>query len=118
MRQLVLSHVIAPRLCHVDIPVCCLHQDHGIGLFEAKLVPSRIQFSNVGTKPEPGPHFMRSSSVAMGHAHMRQLPQESCDNLTSIAPLSCCNHFPREQAANALNLLRSLNQILKVACCL
>ena len=84
----VLSHRITPRLRHVGIPICYLHHEHGNGLFEATSIPYRIQFANTCTKPESGPRLMRSSSIAMGHSHIRQLPQEPYDQLTSIAPLS------------------------------
>ena len=59
-------------------------------------MPSRIQFSNMDTKPESGPHLMRSSSIAMGNVHMRNLPQDQCDTLVSIASIICYNTFCRE----------------------
>ena len=92
----VLSRRITPRLRHVDIPICYLHHKHGNGLHEAKSVPSRINFSNVGIKPESGPHLMRSSFLSKVHVHVRQLPQEQYDILTSLAPLSCYNHIHRD----------------------
>ena len=87
---------ITPRLRHVDIPICFLHHEHENGFFEAKQVPSRIQFANMGTKPETGPQLMRNSSLAMGHVHIQHLPQEQFDALTSIAPISCYQHFRRK----------------------
>ena len=66
----VLSHRITPRLRHVHIHVCYLHHEYGNGLFEAKSVPSRIQFANMGTELESSPRLMRSSSIAMGHVLM------------------------------------------------
>ena len=80
----------------MDIPICYLRHEHGNGLFEDTSVPSRIQFANMGTKSESGPHLMQSSSIAMGRNHIRKLPQEQYDQLASIAPLSCYTHFRRE----------------------
>ena len=77
----------------MDIPICYLNHEHGNGLFATKSMPSRIKCANIGAKPESGPHLMRSSSIAMGHSHIRQLPQEQYDQLTSIAPLSYYTHF-------------------------
>ena len=112
-----LSHRINPRFRHADIPIFYLHHDHGDGLHEAKSVHSRIQFASMDTKPESGSHFMCSSSVTMGHVHVRQLPQEQHDILTSLAPLSCYDHFRREKTAVALNLLCCLKQNVHLIFC-
>ena len=71
----VLSHRITPRLRNVDIFICYLRHEHGNSLHEAKLVPSRVKFSSVGTRPECGLYLMRSSSIGMDHVHLSQLPQ-------------------------------------------
>ena len=65
------SHRITPRLRHVDIQFFYLHHEHGNGLFKTKLLPYIIQFANMGTKLESGPHLMRSSPIAVSHAHAR-----------------------------------------------
>ena len=91
-----LDHWITPRLRHVDIPICYLHREHRNGLCEANQYLYRINFANVGTKPESSPHLMRSSSIAMCRVHVRQLPQEQYDILTLHASLSCYNHFRSE----------------------
>ena len=85
------SRLITHWLRHVDIPIFYLQHEHGNGLFETKSVPSRIQFANMGTKVESGPHLMRSSSIAMGHARVSNLPKDQHDALVSIAPISCYN---------------------------
>ena len=99
------SHHINPRLLHVDNPTCYLHHEHVDGLFETKSMPSRIKFGNMGTKLELGPRVMCSSSIAMGHAHVRNLPKEQHDQLVLIPPISCYNHFLREQLEHTLNIL-------------
>lgn len=90
------SHRITPRLRHVDIPTCFLHHEHGNKTFEVKQIPSRIQFANMGKKPESGPSLIRSSSIAMCHVHINDLSTEHYDTLCSIAPISCYKHFQRK----------------------
>jgi len=91
-----MSHQITPRLRHVDLPICYLHHEQSNGLFEVRKILSRIQFANLGTKSESGPSLLRSSSIAMGHIHIKNLPQEQYDALTSLGPISCYKHFSCE----------------------
>ena len=49
----------------------------------------------MGTKTESGQHLIQSPSIAMGHAHIRNLPTDHYDALVSIAPISCYNQFRR-----------------------
>ena len=87
---------ITPRLRHVGTPLCYLNYEHRNGTFTTKSISSRIQFANMGTKSESGPHVMRSSSIAMGHVHLRKLPKDQHDALVSITPISCYNGFRRD----------------------
>ena len=57
------SHRVTPRLRHVCILICYSYHEHGNVLFETQPVSSRIQFTNMGTKPELGPLLIRSSSI-------------------------------------------------------
>ena len=46
---------------------------------------------------------MRSSSIAMGRTHVRNLTQDQHDALVSIVTISYYNYFRRERLAGALN---------------
>ena len=92
----VTSHRITPRLRHIDIPLCYLHDEHAKGAFEVVKAPGRMQIANMGTKPESGPAILRNSSLSMGHIHIKDLPEEQFIMLCSPVPISCYAYFRRD----------------------
>ena len=92
----VASHCITPRLRHIDIPLCYLHDEQAKGAFEVIKTPSRMQMANMGAKPETGPSMLRNASLCMGHAHLKNLPDDQYALLCEPAPVSCYKYFRRE----------------------
>lgn len=90
------SHRITPRLRHIDIPLCYMHNEQSKGVFEVFQVGTRIQMANMGTKPETGPALMRNSSLCMGHVHLKDLPEDQYRILSEPHPISCYGYFRRE----------------------
>ena len=86
------SHRITPRLRHIDIPLCCMHNEQAKGVFEVVQIGTRIQMANMGTKLEIGPALLRNSLTCMGHVHLQDLPEDQHDALIDPHPISCYNH--------------------------
>ena len=95
----VTSNRIIPRLRHIDVPLCYLHEEQAKGSFTVVHHLTRIQFANMGTKPESGPALLRNSSLCMGHVHLKDLPLEHYNELCKPTPISCYKYFQRENNA-------------------
>ena len=66
------------------------------GSFEVLKYPSRVQFANMGTKPESGLALLRNSSLRMGHVHIQDLQEEHYNELCKPAPISCYKYYQRD----------------------
>ena len=102
------ANKITPRLRHIDLVLSSLFQEHTKEGFQAVQTLSRIQISNMGTKPESRQSIMRSASITMSHTHIQAISVEHCAELIKPSLISLYKHYSHHHSTD------KTGQILKI----
>ena len=65
------------------------------GPFDVIKNPSRIELAKTGAKLESGTSLLWNTSIAMGHTHIKYLPDSQFLSLSVPAPISYYKHYCR-----------------------
>ena len=87
------ANKITSRMRHVDIPLCCMHNEYNLQTFDIGHCPSKIMITNFLTKPLSAPSLARETAFAMGHMHLQTIGEDHFNRLTSRNSVSTTSHY-------------------------
>ena len=77
------ANKITNMLRHVDVPLCCMHNEHILQTLNIGYCPSKIIIANFLTKPLVSPCLPRETSFAMGYVFLTTMNEDHYKHLTS-----------------------------------
>ena len=91
--SLVEVNKITSRMRHIDVPLCCMHNECNLQTFNIGHCPSKIMIASFLTKPPSALSLARETVFAMGHMHLQTIIKDHFNRLTSRNSVNTTSHY-------------------------